>query len=179
MNESNLVAGCKQGDGNARRSLYECYARYLMGLCYRYTGNREAAEDLLHDGFILVFESIGKFEYRGDGSLKAWLIRIFTNLALECLRKNQQWEFVPVNDYCSIENPEEIETKTVSAEILMKHIAELPAGYRTVLNLFVFENKSHSEIAELLNISEGTSRSQFFRAKNLLAKRIRVSLQQV
>jgi len=170
MNESDLVKGCKKGDNEARRCLYDTYARLMMGVCYRYTGQRETAEDLLHDGFIRVFDSFDRFEYRGEGSLRAWLSRVFANIALEYLRSaQQQWDIIPIENIADEVEEETIES--IPAEILMQLVAELPAGYRTVLNLFVFEEKSHREIAELLGISEATSRTQFMRAKNLLAKR--------
>jgi RNA polymerase sigma-70 factor (ECF subfamily) len=173
MNELDLVTGCKEGDNDARRFLYDSYARQMMGICYRYAGNRETAEDLLHDGFIRVYEAIGKFEYRGEGSLRAWLSRIFTNVSLEYLRRNPTWEILPIEELQISEEPEDDDIEVIPIETLMQFVAELPAGYRTVLNLFVFENKSHREIAEIMHINEVTSRSQFLRAKNLLAKKVK------
>ena len=88
MNERDLVSGCQKNDNASRRYLYEYYAQKMRGVCFRYTGDISTAEDLLHDGFIRIFESIHSFQYRGEGSLRAWMSRIFTNLALEFLRKN-------------------------------------------------------------------------------------------
>jgi RNA polymerase sigma-70 factor (ECF subfamily) len=179
MNELDLVTGCKKGDNDARRFLYDSYARQMMGLCYRYAGNRETAEDLLHDGFIRIYEAIGKFEYRGAGSLQAWMSRVFTNVSLEYLRRNQQWDILPIEEIQITEEPENEDYEVIPIETLLQFVAELPNGYRTVLNLFVFENKSHREIGELLNIGETTSRSQYLRAKNLLAKKVKKYIESI
>jgi RNA polymerase sigma-70 factor (ECF subfamily) len=176
MNELDLVSGCKLGDNNVRRCLYERYSQKMLAICYRYTGDRQVAEDLLHDGFIRIFESIGKFEHRGDGTLKAWMNRIFSNISLEYLRKTSLMGFIPLDE----QEPEIVEENDfidIPSEVLMNFIANLPAGYRTVLNLYIFEDKSHKEIAELLRINEVTSRSQFARAKVLLAKKVREYLE--
>ena len=88
MREEELVEHCKQKDKSAQKQLYELYAGALFALCIRYSGNREAAEDILHDGFLRIFTSFDKFDYRGEGSLKAWLSRIMVNTALEYIRKD-------------------------------------------------------------------------------------------
>jgi RNA polymerase sigma-70 factor (ECF subfamily) len=172
MNELDLVSGCKQGDNNVRRCLYERYSQKMLAICYRYTGDRQVAEDLLHDGFIRIFESIGKFEYRGDGTLKAWMNKIFSNLSLEYLRKTSLMGFISLDEQ-ETDIIEENDYIDIPSDILMNFIANLPAGYRTVFNLYIFEDKSHKEIAKLLHINEVTSRSQLARAKVILAKKVR------
>lgn len=174
MNEIELTERCRAGDNIARKELYEQYAGQLLGICYRYAGDRETAQDLLHDGFVKAFSSFDKFSYRGEGSLRAWLSRMMVNISLDYLRKNDinrkmvTLEQLPEN----VEEPQEEDISLVPQQILMKLISELPDGYRTVFNLSVMEQLSHKEIGERLNINERTSSSQLFRAKKLLAKKI-------
>jgi RNA polymerase sigma-70 factor (ECF subfamily) len=145
----------------------------MMGICYRYTGDRQVSEDLLHDGFIKIFESIHTFQYRGNGSLKAWMCRVFANTALEYLRKNSLREPVPLDE---IEEPatfSEKDFEIIPVEILMRFVTELPEGYRTVFNLHILEELSHKEIAAMLHINESSSRSQLARAKAILSRKVK------
>lgn len=173
MTEEELASKCKLADNQARKELYELYGGSLMAICLRYIGDREAAEDVLHDGFVRIFQSIGQFTYQGVGSLKAWLSRVMVNEALGYLRKRNQ---LAQQEVLMEQLPDTKEDDDGVGDIpqaeLMKMIAELPDGYRTVFNLYVFEDKSHKEIAQLLGITEHTSSSQFYRAKTLLAKKI-------
>lgn len=173
MNEKDLVSGCQKNDNVYRRYLYEHYAKKMLGICFRYTGDMVMAEDLLHDGFIRIFESISSFHYRGEGSLRAWMSRIFTNLALEFLRKGSFMEPLSSEEWKETELVSEDDLETVPLEVLMKFITELPIGYRTVFNLNTFEDMSHKEIASVLNINESSSRSQLSRAKAILAGKIK------
>lgn len=172
IDERELISGCIRGDNAVRRYLYELYARQMLGVCYRYTGNRQVSEDLLHDGFIRVFESIRAFQYRGDGSLKAWISKIFVNVSLEYLRENARKATVPLEEWKEPESVRDEELESVPADVLMGFIAELPAGYRTVFNLYVFEEMPHREIARLLHINEASSRSQLARARGLLMQKV-------
>lgn len=174
MNETELTERCRAGDNTARKELYERYAGQLLGICYRYVGDKDTAEDLLHDGFIKVFDSFDKFTYRGEGSLRAWLSRLMVNISLDYLRKNEITRHMLAIDEAPeiATQPEEESLSIIPKEVLAKFIAELPVGYRTVLNLSVMEELSHREIAEQLGIKERTSSSQLFRAKQVLAKRI-------
>lgn len=144
-----------------------------MAICLRYVSDRESAQDVLHDGFIRIFQSFQQFHYQGVGSLKAWMSRIMVNEALGFLRKkNQQVQQEVLMD--EIPDREEDEsTEDIPQSVLMRLIRELPDGYRTVFNLYVFEEKSHKEIGTLLGITERTSSSQFYRAKTLLLKKIK------
>ena len=146
----------------------------MLGICYRYTGNKQVSEDLLHDGFIRVFESIRLFQYRGAGSLTAWIHKIFVNVSLEYVRT--QKSTVPMEEWKEPESIPDEEFESVPADVLMRFITELPAGYRTVFNFYVFEEMTHKEIAETLHIHEASSRSQFARAKALLAQKVRAYL---
>ena len=133
------------------------------------------AEDLLHDAFIKIFESIQKFQYRGKGSLQAWMTKVTINVALEYLRLETRSGLSNPEDLDKISNYSEPSTEDVERiphEILMQFISELPTGYRTIFNLYCVEEYSHKEIARMLGINEKSSSSQLFRAKTLLAKNI-------
>ena len=173
MNETELVERCGKGDNLARKQLYERYAGQLMAICVRYTGDREVAQDVLHDGFLNIFRSFSQFTYKGEGSLKAWLTRIMVNEALGYLRKkastNQE---VIVEELPDVIDGDEDDFEQIPQSVLMQFIKELPDGYRTVFNLYVLEEKGHKEIAEMLGITEHTSSSQLYRAKTLLMKKI-------
>ena len=175
MDELNLVNACLKKDNIAQKKLYESYAQQMMGICFRYTGNIEIAQDLLHDGFIKVFESIHSFQYRGNGSLKAWMSKIFTNTSLEYLRKNERKkEFIALDDWKEIEiidNEQELDL--IPDHVLMNFISDLPVGYRTIFNLYTFEELSHREIGKTLGINESSSRSQLSRAKTILTQKIK------
>ena len=174
MTEEQLALACKRGDTQARKVLYEHYGGLLMAICLRYTGDREIAQDVLHDGFIRIFQSMDKFAYQGEGSLKAWLSKIIVNEALGYLRKQSaKLQQEVLLDEIPDQEEEEEEMDDIPRSVLMKFISELPDGYRSVFNLFVFEEKSHKEIGKLLGITEHTSSSQFYRAKCLLIKKIK------
>lgn len=174
MEEFELSERCKQGNNLARKELYERYSERLFGICIRYIGDRDVAQDVLHDGFIKILSSFDKFTWRGDGSLRAWMERVMVNMALQHLRKNdvlsRAAEIEEIEG--AYEEPDAADVEVVPQKVLMQFINELPEGYRTVFNLYVFEEKSHKEIAALLGINEKSSASQLFRAKGALAKRI-------
>lgn len=172
--EEELSLQCQRGDMQARRTLYERYGGGLMAICLRYIGDRETAEDVLHDGFLRIFQSIKQFSYQGEGSLKAWLSRVMVNEALGYLRKKnvQLQQEVLMTEIPDVPDTDDSDLNDIPRSVLMKFISELPDGYRTVFNLYVFEEKSHKEIASLLGITEHTSSSQFYRAKSLLIKKI-------
>ena len=175
MNEAKLAQFCIKGNNEGRKELYECFARQMMGICFRYTADEEISHDLLHDGFIKVFESIASFQYRGEGSLKAWMSKIFVNTALEYLRKKKnQKEYVnidEINEALVFEESEE--SDKIPKQVLMGFVSELPDGYRTVFNLYVIEEFSHKEVSEKLGISESSSRSQLARAKSALNQKVK------
>lgn len=175
MEEQELAECCKRGDIVAYKELYERYAGRMLNICLRYTNDKNTAEDLMHDGFLKFYDSFNKFTWRGEGSLRAWLERVMINTVLQYLRKNDvlthstTLESVPeVYDEPTSESVEMIPEK-----VLMQFIKELSPGYRTVFNLYVFEEKSHKEISQLLGINEKSSASQLARAKANLAAKIR------
>ena len=175
MEEQVLAERCRQGDNIARKVLYEHYAGRMFSVCLRYISDREVAQDLLHDGFLKIFDSFDKFTWRGEGSLRAWMERVMVNTVLQYLRKNDV-----MNQATALENvpqvyeePDASSIDVIPQKVLMRFINELPTGYRTVFNLYVFEEKSHKEIAQLLGINEKSSASQLVRAKAALATKIR------
>lgn len=175
MTEEELALQCQKADTKTQKELYERYGGVLFAICLRYIGNREEAEDVFHDGFIRVFQSIkNQFAYQGVGSLKAWLSRVMVNEALGYLRKKsiQTKQEVLMDEIPDTQISDDEDVNKIPRSVLLKLISELPDGYRTVFNLYVFEEKSHKEIAALLGITEHTSSSQFYRAKTLLAKKI-------
>jgi len=175
MNETELIDKCKSGENVARKRLYETYSRQMMAICYRYIGDKETSQDILHDGFIKIFTSINSFSYRGEGSLKAWMSRIFVNLSLEYLRKNEHIikNSAPIEEWREADaDVEEEDIDQVPDEVLMEFISQLPEGYRAVFNMYTIEDMSHKEIGDALGINEASSRSQLSRAKTILVKKI-------
>ena len=176
MNESQIIAGCKKNNRSAQKALYALYAPKMMAVCLRYSKDDDTAKDLLHDGFIQVFQKIGS--YKGDGSFEGWLRRVFVNLSLENYRQEQR-KIAVYSDYSKDETdlydaPEDelLDIGDIPRNTILKIIQEMPEGYRNVFNMVIFEDMPHKEIAEHLGITEGASRSQFFRAKEFLQKKI-------
>ncbi len=178
LTEQELVEGCRRGDDAARRQLYERYAGKMMAICMRYMGNREEAEDLLHDGYIKLYGSFDKFEWQGEGTLPAWMARVMANLALQRLRNNDV-----MSQSIELENTAELrddvdrpdegpDIETIPKKVLMQFIEELPPGYRAVFNMHVFEGKNHIEIGKELGINNKSSASQLVRARAILKERV-------
>ena len=174
MTEEEIYAGCRRGDNAARRALYDSYSRQMLAVGMRYVADRATAEDILHDVFVNVLCNFDKFTFRGNGSLKAWMNRVMANASLDYLRKNASFDAV---DSDAMENAmaddSDTDAEAIPPEAIMGVSRELPTGYRTVVNLYTFEGKSHREIASLLGINEKSSSSQLSRAKALLTKRIK------
>ena len=172
IDEKQLITVLIEGKHWAQKKIYELHSPAMMAVCVRYVGDYETARDVLQDGFIKVFTKIDS--YNGTGAFGGWIRRIFVTTALEYLRRNdalkQSIRLEDVN--MQIENVEMSAVEKLSVDELMKMIAELPHGFRTVFNLFAIEGYSHSEIAETLNIAESTSRSQYLRARAILQKNI-------
>ena len=175
MENRELIKACKKQDTNAQRELYETYAPRMMGLCMMYCKNSDAAQDMLHDGFIKVFTQIKK--YSGRGSFEGWMRRVFVNTILENFRKEKRKlqlisEMEVLEEEVMDENLERLFDDSITEQTLLKMIQELPDGYRTVFSLYVFEDMSHREIAKQLGIKEAASRSQYSRAKSSLKEKI-------
>lgn len=173
MTEVQLIEACKREESFAQRLLYDQYVERMYLLCLRYVPREADAEEMLSDAFLKCFRNIGRFTYQGEGSLRAWLSRIVVNECLMFLRRKK--ELVTTLDEHKplplLTEPDLILSNMNTRDIL-KHIQQLPAGYRTVLNLYVFEEMSHKEIAALLQITESTSKSQLFKARALLRQKM-------
>ncbi len=154
------------------KAVYDRYAGYMAAVCARYIADEDDRKDVLQESFIKIFSSIGRFEFRGEGSLKSWMIRIVVNESLRYLRKQSVYGFIEHGTEIP-DTADEPEVEGVPDDVVNEFILSLPPGYRMVFNLYVFERKSHKEIAKILNIGESSSASQFSRARALLAKRIK------
>ena len=173
--EADLIRLVKEGKHSAMRELYDRHIRYLTAVAARYVGD-DALRDVLQESFIKIYTSIGRFEYRGAGSLRAWLARIVVNTALDSLNDEIKFSTQPLHE--NIPQDEEPPTDDVEIEVIHSLIRSLPTGYRTIFNLYVFEEQSHREIASRLGITESTSASQLHRAKAILAQKIKEYKQQ-
>lgn len=178
--ETNLIRELQLQNRNAREKLYRMYAGKLTAVCLRYIGHREDCKDVLQDIFIRIFTSVTSFEYRGEGSLEAWIKRIAVHECLAFLKnKGKLQTLVLIKENLQKESEQIMteesfpEFEDMPAQVLQDLICALPSGYRTVLNLYVFEEKSHKEISQLLGIAEKTSSSQLYKARTLLAKWIK------
>lgn len=172
-NESQLLQSVIAGEPQAIRFLYDRYIGILTAVCMRYLVNEEDVKDVLQDSFMKILSSVVHFEYRGEGSLKAWMVRVVVNESLSFLRQKDRLELVSTDDSLPDRiDDEEPEDGDVPPDVILEMIRQLPPGYRMVFNLYVFEHKSHKEIAQLLHIKENSSASQFHRAKEILAKEI-------
>lgn len=167
MDNQRLVKDCIKGRPEAQRMLYDQFSESMLAICYRYTKSVPDAEDVMQEGFIKVFQNLGQFKFQGE--LGGWIRRIMVNTALNYLKKNRNYQsdlsfldsgMHPVSD----DNPE----VTMSAKDLADLIRQLPTGYQTIFNLYAVEGFSHVEIGKMLGINEGTSRSQYARARGLL-----------
>ena len=171
MTDEQIVQGCLRKNALAQKFLYDKFSRKMMGVCLRYSDNHEEAEDVLQNGFVSVFQNIESF--KGTGSLEGWIRKIMVNTALTNIRKNKKLKLnieldsveymLPSTNYIS---------ESFAAKDLLKIIQTLPTGFKTVFNLYAIEGYSHKEIGEMLGISEGTSKSQYSRAKTHLQKLI-------
>jgi RNA polymerase sigma factor (sigma-70 family) len=170
--EQELVKSCVKGDRAAQKALYERYCRKMMVVCQRYAKSSPEAEDALQEGFLKVFSSLKSF--RGDSALSTWITRIMINTALNSQR--QKLYLLPMVDITEVVLPENEEISLASFNLseLVVMIQSLPDGCRLVFNLFAIEGYNHKEIAGMLGISEGTSKSQYSRAKSLLKVKLNV-----
>ena len=167
-----LAKQCARGDDKARKELYMRYAGSLYALCLRYVGDRELARDLMHDGIMKVFDTIGK--YRPEGSLKSWVSRVTVNLVIDHIRKSRNFQTVSLEEKQErLPEPEKEEMRLVPKEELMKMVTRLPETKRVIFNLFCVEGYSHKDIAAMLGIKEKTSSSLLFKARMQLADEVK------
>ncbi len=156
------------GDRQMQKFLYQNYSSKMYGVCLRYSGNTDDANDLLQEGFIKVFKNLSKF--RNEGSFEGWIRRIFVNTSIEHYRKKVKLYNVSEVNENNVEDTDLSVLDTLAAKDIIALINDLSPGYKTVFNMHIIEGYSHKEIAEMLGISEGTSKSQLARAKGVLKK---------
>jgi RNA polymerase sigma-70 factor (ECF subfamily) len=173
LNEKILIEQCLKGDRVAQRELFDTFKGRFMAVALRYIGNRDGAVDVLQDAFVKIFRQLNT--YRGEGVLEAWMRRIVVNTALNAIRKTQQLREDPIEDTFNVNPGFNSALSHLDEKELLALIAALPAGYRTVFNLYVIEGYDHKDIAGMLNISESTSRTQLLKARLVLQKKIIVS----
>ena len=165
-----ILKGCLKNNREAQKSLFDLFAPKMMAVSMRYTKNKEEAEDVLQESFIKVFKKIDSF--KGDGSLEGWIRTIVVNTALRHLEnKKREVEQVAIEPYTAIPGINDI-ISSLDYQILIKLVNDLPQGYKMVFTLYAIEGFKHSEIAEKLSISVGTSKSQLARARDLLKKSV-------
>ncbi len=171
MSLEELIKKCKVSDIKAQSQVYQLFAGKLFALCLKYSRNYQEAQDNLQDGFITVFNKIEQYQFKG--SFEGWIKRIIINTALQKYREKN------VLNLISEEIPEEVEVEVdeteISLDFLLSIIQELPNRYRLVFNMYVMDGYSHREISEMLEISEGTSKSNLSRARQILKKKVEVN----
>ncbi len=168
--EKEILKACLKGDRQAQKDLFYLYSGKMMAVCRRFARNQQEAEDMLQDGFIKVYTNLQDFN--NQGSFEGWVRRIIVNTAIKHTKKksfsneNSGLDYIPENSI----DPDVL--SALSESELIKIISELPDGYRAIFNLFAIEGYSHKEIAELLNIEEGSSRSQLAKARRILQAKV-------
>ncbi len=164
-----LISRCKNNDRKAQEQLYRIFSAKLFGICLKYSSNRQEAEDNLQDGFVTIFKKIS--QYKNEGSFEGWMKRVLINTCLQKHREPKLYDIV--NERILNQEEEfEVEEEDMSVDFLLSCVQALPERYRQVFNLYVMDGFSHKEIAKLLHISEGTSKSNLARARMALKEKI-------
>ena len=174
LDDKQIIDGCCRKDKKAQKALFDRFAKVLLGICMRYAGRRDEAEDILQDGFVKIYGNIR--DYAGTGSFINWMKKIMINTAITHYHRNLKHHYQ--QDIEDIRETDiegyEFEAAEFNREELFGVINELPEGYRMVFNLYALEGYKHKEIAELLKIDINTSKSQYSRARGLIRKRLEV-----
>lgn len=175
MHQPDLSA-CMRGERLAQKQFFERFKGKMFALCLRYTHSREDAEDVLQEGFVRAFRDL--HQYTGEGPFEGWLRKVFVNTALQHLKKQKRNPLTFELDQYDVadDSPEPFLGNEPPAKNMIRILQQLPAGFRTIFNLHVLEGYSHPEIAEILGISVGTSKSQLLRAKACFRKMLESSL---
>ena len=171
ITESDLLRGCMEGNRRMQEELYRRFSPRMYAVCLRYAGNAEEAEDILQEGFIKVFKKLDSF--RSEGSFEGWVRRVFVNTAIEHFRRKRYLMPVTEKEENTIEGKYVSVLDELAEKDILALVQELSPGYRTVFNMYVVEGYTHKEIADMLGISEGTSKSQLSRAKVILQDMVR------
>lgn len=164
-----IIKDSIKGKSRAQESLYVEFAPKMMGVCLRYAKSYDEAEDILHDGFIKVFQSLKSFRF--EGSFEGWMRRIVVNTALERFRSKPQVYSVEEFDDIEIDD-DNLDVRNAPLEVLLKMVQELPERYRMVFSLYVLDGYPHNEIAEIMQITLGTSKSNLARARGILKNKL-------
>ena len=176
--DDKLIKDCLSGNKQAQYELYQRFSGVLFGICLRYARNRAEAEDLLQDAFIKIFSRLDSFGFKG--SFEGWLRRLVVNLAINFRRDSLKQFFVSTEaglpDAEAAEESDSSDMTSIHRQKLLQMIESLPDGYRMVFNMYVFENLSHQQIAELLEISENTSKTQLMKARKRLRLMVEAEL---
>ena len=175
-NESKIISKCLRNNAQAQKALYDMYKVKWFMICLRYGNNKSEAEDMLQEGLISVFNNIKQFDAK-KAEFLAWSNKVMVNAALQFLRKWKKWDFThSTDDYENQIVYHEDVFDTLGAKELTQLVQKLPDGYRIVFNMYVIEGYKHKEIAEILNISENTSKSQLLKAKKMLRNQLETVL---
>ncbi|MDN3668084.1 RNA polymerase sigma factor [Echinicola jeungdonensis] len=167
ITDKELVKGCIKGNRKLQEQLYRTYASKMYSICLSYANRREEGMDILQEGFVKVFRQIKTFKFQG--SLEGWIRRIIVRTAIDHFRKYKEERDLSASEFLEVEDGRSLSAlENMALEDLMGYLQKLPEGARVVFNLYAIEGYNHREIAELINISEGTSKSQYSRAKGLL-----------
>ena len=179
-----LISGCIKNDRRAQEELFKLFYGKMLGVCMRYSRDRDTAEEILQEGFIKIFDKLEAFDYKG--SFEGWMRRIVSNTAIDNIRKSKKNPLLTDNDEDfklggsdpMVEN-EELQFVGLKAEIAIEAIQNLSPAYRAVFNLYVMEEYTHKEIAEILGISEGTSKSNLSKAKMNLQRALKEKFEKI
>ena len=183
---TDIIKACKKGESSAQCFIYEQFSPKMRALCYRYVREKQDIEDIMHDSFLWIFTKID--QYKGTGSFEGWMRRIFIGTAIKLIKARSkesncfsdainidEINTISINDY--IKQNEDIYQVDFTEEEVIDILQNLPTGYRVIFNLYVFEKYSHQEIADLLTISVGTSKSQLYKARKWLQQKLYESSQ--
>lgn len=179
FNENQIVEACIKENRVAQRRLYDQYAGKLYGVALRYMKNKEDAQDVLQDAFVKIYRKIDTFRF--DCPLEAWMRKVVVNTALKAIQKNAMANLSDIDDYHidAEHHSQNLGLENINMATLMQMVNQLPDGSRTIFNLYAIEGFKHHEIAEMLGINEGTSKSQYSRAKSLLIEKIETENQRL
>jgi RNA polymerase sigma-70 factor, ECF subfamily len=174
LEEKQIIEGCIRKNKNAQRHLFDHYYRRTYHVAMRYLANHHDTEDILIISFSKIFNKLDQFEYRGEGSLLKWIKTIVINESLRFLGQKKQLKYEEDSEILQLNIPVVSEIEIIDTEEVYQILENMPAGYRTVFNLFALEGFSHKEIAEMLKISESTSKSQLNKARNYIIQKLKI-----
>ncbi len=170
MTDKELISASLKNDIKSQKALFDKYKNSMKALCFRYTGNNQDAEDVMQEGFILIFSKLKN--YKHEGSFEGWIRKIMINVALKYIKKKKKLYTEDIKTIYNLYDKNQDAISGMSSDELLNLLTQLPVGYRTVFNMYVIEGYSHKEIGQMLKIAESSSRSQLAKAKNMLKKLI-------